>query len=87
MNPIDPKQTVPKNHESPMAPPYVDEDPQMESVQRGLDVAENEIRSVMADVYEAEAKRSDDVDEALDDIDYEQGQPERKGPDHEPGSI
>jgi len=83
--PIDPKETT-KKSEAPIAPPFGDEDPGSEGVQRGLDVAEDELRSAMTEVYEAEALRSDDVQEALDDIDYEEGQQERSRPAHEPGN-
>ena len=83
--PIDPKETT-KKSEAPIAPPFGDEDPESEGVQRGLDVAEDELRSAVADLYEAEALRSDVVEESLDDIDYEEGQPERSRPAHEPGN-
>jgi hypothetical protein len=53
-----------------MAPPYVDEDPELAMLQEGLDAAENEIRDAVADAYEAGARRSDDPQEALNDIDY-----------------
>jgi hypothetical protein len=55
-------------------------------VERGLDVAENEIREAVTRGYEESARSDDDPEEFLDDIDYEEEQPER-GPDHEPGSI
>lgn len=53
-----------------MAPPYVDEDPELAMLQEGLDTAENEIRDAVADAYEARARLSDDPQAALDDIDY-----------------
>lgn len=53
-----------------MAPPYVDEDPEIAMLQEGLDAAENEIRDAVADAYEAQARLSDEPAEALDDIDY-----------------
>ena len=71
MNPIDPAKRVSEKDESPMAPPYVDEDPNLASVEDGLDTAENELRDTVADAYEATAKQSEDPEEALDDIDYE----------------
>ncbi|MFT4176136.1 MAG: hypothetical protein QM627_05720 [Luteolibacter sp.] len=54
-----------------MAPPYVDEDPNLAQVQRGLEAAESERRDAVTDDYEASARLSDDPEEALDDIDYE----------------
>jgi hypothetical protein len=87
MNPIDPKETTRPQDETPMAPPFVDENTEREAVERGLDVAENETRDAVTDIYEGAARRSDDPEESLDDIDYEEEQARRKGPDHEPGSI
>lgn len=70
MTPIDPVQPATVDPKSSMAPPYVDEDPNLALVQQGVDEAENEIREAVADDYEASAKLSDDVDEELDDIDF-----------------
>ena len=53
-----------------MAPPYVDEDPELALVEEGMDVAENETRDAVADDYEASARLSDDAEEELDDIDF-----------------
>jgi hypothetical protein len=86
MNPIDPKEVTRPGHKPPMAPPFVDENPEREAVERGLDVAENEIREAVTRGYEESARNDDDPEGFLDDIDYEEEQPER-GPDHEPGSI
>lgn len=56
-----------------MSPPYVDEDPNAEMVEKGLRVAENERRDLMTEEYEDEAVRSEDSEEALDDIEYPEG--------------
>ncbi len=66
-NPVNPGSADPR---PPMAPPYVDEDPELAMLQEGLDAAENEIRDVVADAYEAGARNSDDPQAAFDDIDY-----------------
>jgi hypothetical protein len=66
MTPIDPKETVPSNPKSPMAPPYADENPNRASVEDGLEVAENESREAMADAYEATAKEEGNEEELLE---------------------
>lgn len=53
-----------------MAPPYVNEDPNLTLVQQGVDEAENEMREAVADDYEASARLADDPEEELDDIDF-----------------
>ncbi|MEO5716516.1 MAG: hypothetical protein ABIT37_23765 [Luteolibacter sp.] len=53
-----------------MAPPYIDEDPNLALVEEGLDAAEDDVREAVADDYEASAKLSDEEDEELDDIDF-----------------
>jgi len=73
MTPIDPVTPASADPRSPMAPPYVDEDPGLALVEEGLDVAEDETREAVADDYEASARESDDVDEELDDIDFTSG--------------
>jgi hypothetical protein len=67
IKPVSPASADPR---SPMAPPYVDEDPELAMLQEGLDTAENEIRDAVAEAYEARARLSDDPQAALDDIDY-----------------
>jgi hypothetical protein len=67
IKPVSPASADPR---SPMAPPYVDEDPELAMLQDGLDTAENEIRDAVAEAYEARARLSDDPQAALDDIDY-----------------
>ena len=57
-----------------MAPPYVDEDVNADLVQRGLDEAEDETRELVADTYEASALESDEAMDALDDIDFTEGE-------------
>ena len=64
-----------------MAPPYVDDDMNIELVQQGLDVAENETRDAVADSYEASARLSDDPLASLDDIDYLEGEDESTLPE------
>ena len=86
MNPIDPKDTTNPQDKNPMAPPFVDENVERESVNRGLKVAEDEIRDAVTDEYEDAARKSGHPDDNLDDIDYEEEQPRRKGPDREPGN-
>ena len=70
MTPIDPATPASADPRSPMAPPYVDENPNLALVEEGLDVAENEIRDAVADEYEAAARLSDEPEENLDDIDF-----------------
>lgn len=70
MNTTDPITLASADPRSPMAPPYVDEDPELAMLQEGLEAAENEIRDAVADAYEASARFSDDPQEAFDDIDY-----------------
>jgi hypothetical protein len=70
MNPIKPVSPASADPRSPMAPPYVDEDPELAMLQEGLDTAENEIRDAVADAYEVGARRSEDPEMAFDDIDY-----------------
>ncbi len=70
MNPIDPVTPTITNPQSSFAPPYVDEDPDAELVQLGLDEAEDETRDAVADAYEASALLSDEPEESLDDIDF-----------------
>jgi len=70
MVPIDPKTPASADPRSPMAPPYVDDDVNVDLVQQGLDEAEDETREAVADAYEASARLSDDPLESLDDIDF-----------------
>ena len=70
MNIIDPVTHASEDPRSPMAPPYVDEDPELAMLQEGLEAAENEIRDAVADAYEASARLSDDPQESLNDIDF-----------------
>jgi hypothetical protein len=53
-----------------MAPPYVDEDLNLGSVQDGMEAAENDTRDAITDAYEANALESEDPEEELNDIDY-----------------
>lgn len=70
MTPIDPVSPATADPRSSFAPPYLDEDPDNELVQLGLDEAEDETREAVADAYEASALVSDDSEESLDDIDF-----------------
>ncbi len=70
MTPINPVNFASEDPRSSMAPPYVDDDPNMESVREGMDLAEDETRELVADEYEALARDGDDVAETLDDIDH-----------------
>ena len=74
MTPIDPKTPASADPRSPMAPPYVDEDLNMDLVQQGLDEAEDETRDAVADAYEASARLSDDPLESLNDIDFNEAE-------------
>lgn len=53
-----------------MAPPYVNEDPNLESVRDGMEAAENDTRDAVTDSYQTAALESDNPEEQLDDIDY-----------------
>jgi hypothetical protein len=53
-----------------MAPPYVDEDANEAMVEQGLEVAEDELRDVVAGSYEDGAREASDPDQMMDDIDY-----------------
>jgi len=64
-----------------MAPPYVDEDVNMDLVQQGLDEAEDETREAVADAYEESARLSDDPSETLDDIDFSEAEEESAIPE------
>ncbi|MEY4244584.1 MAG: hypothetical protein RLZZ245_2169 [Verrucomicrobiota bacterium] len=70
MNTTDSVSPASADPRSPMAPPYVDENPELAMLQEGLDAAENEIRDAVADAYEADALLSEDPQEALNDIDF-----------------
>lgn len=74
MTPIDPAIFASADPRSPMAPPYVDDDVNVDLVQRGLDEAEDETREAVADAYEASAMASDDPVESLNDIDYNEAE-------------
>jgi hypothetical protein len=65
MSPIDPKESAP-DPKPPMAPPYVDENPNQASVEDGLEVADEEIRETVADAYEATAKERGADEEILE---------------------
>jgi hypothetical protein len=79
MSPIDPVTPVTHAKASPLppaAPPYVNEEPNLVMVRQGLDEAEDETREAVAGLYEEKARRSDDPEEALDDIDFSEGEGE-----------
>lgn len=79
MPPIDPVTLATASPLSATAPPYVNEEPNITMVQQGLDLAEDETRAAVTDAYEEGALLSDDPQEALDDIDYDEGE-EEPGP-------
>ena len=70
MFPIDPDEPFEASPNPPMAPPYVDDNLGLESVMRGLDAAEDDLRDTVTGLYEDAALNSEDPDEALDDILY-----------------
>ncbi|RYD74047.1 MAG: hypothetical protein EOP84_20555 [Verrucomicrobiaceae bacterium] len=81
MTPIDPAQPATADRKNSMAPPYVDEDPNLALVQQGVDEAENEIREAVSDGYEANALLSDDSEGELDDIDFSSGDDSSTAPE------
>lgn len=81
MTPIDPVQIAAADPRSPMAPPYIDENPTLSLVEQGLDEAENEKRDAVADGYEASALLGDDVDGELNDIDFTEGEDSSSSPE------
>lgn len=81
MSPIDPAQSASPNPRPPMAPPYVDEDPNQTLVEQGLQVAEDERRDAVTDVYEKAAREEEDPEESLNDIDYSLGDEIENGPE------
>ena len=74
MTPIDPATPASADPRSPMAPPYADDNVNMDLVQQGLDEAEDETRDAVADAYEASARLSDEPLESLDDIDFNEAE-------------
>lgn len=64
-----------------MAPPYVDEDPNLALVEEGLAEADNETREAVADAYEATARLSEDPEDELDDIDFTTTEDESSSPE------
>ena len=64
-----------------MAPPYVDEDPYLDSVRQGLKVAEDEKRDAVTDEYEEQARASANEEESLDDISYPKGNASGSSPE------
>ena len=81
MAPIDPAETTKKQNESQMAPPYVDDDLNMELTERGMRVAENEKRDAVTGRDEAGAAESPESEAALDDIAYPEGDAEAVSPE------
>jgi hypothetical protein len=78
MTPLDPVTLAPATRRTATAPPYIDEDPNLAMVERGLEAAENETRDAVADLYESSALRSEEPGEALDDIDFGEAGEEQK---------
>ncbi len=81
MFPIDPSQPASNHSESPMAPPYVNEDPAQELVEMGLRIAENEKKDAVVDAYEEAATTSDEKEESLDDLNYPSGESAENAPE------
>jgi hypothetical protein len=81
MSPIDPATPATASPLPPAAPPYVNEEPNLTMVRQGLDEAEDETREAVAGLYEEKARRSDDPEEALDDIDFSEGEGESIPPE------
>lgn len=81
MTPIDPVKTASADPRSPMAPPYIDEDPNLALVEEGMEAAENETRDAVADDYEASALLSDDPESELNDIDFAAGEDDSNAPE------
>ncbi len=76
MTPIDPAKPASSSPKPPAAPPWVNEDPNLAMVRRGLDLAEDEARDEVAGAYEESARASDDPAESLDDIDFSEAEDE-----------
>lgn len=70
MFPLDPVQPAAQSPKASMAPPYVNEDPSLEGVQQGLEMADEEIRDAVVDEYENHAIAAGAREEVLDDISY-----------------
>ena len=66
-----------------MAPPYVDEDANEAMVEQGLEVAEDELRDVVADSYEEGAREAADPQQMMDDIDYGEAEEDEGAPEIE----
>lgn len=73
MPPINPVTLASASPLSATAPPYVNEEPNLSMVQQGLDLAEDEVREAVIDAYEEGALLSEEPQESLDDIDYDDG--------------
>jgi hypothetical protein len=81
MCPIDPAETTKNQNESPMSPPFVDDDMNIELIEHGMRIAEDERRDTVTSGYEEEALDSSDTDEELDDISYPKGDGEADSPE------
>ena len=81
MTPIDSPIRASESPLPPAAPPYVNEEPNLTMVLQGLDEAEDETREAVAAAYEQQALRSDEPEEALDDIDFIEGEQESGSPE------
>lgn len=81
MFPIDPVTPESASPRPPMAPPFVDENVNLESVLDGLEAAENDICNAVTDSYEANALGSDYPEEELNDIDYTLSDPGGMSPE------
>lgn len=70
MSPIDPVRPANPSPPPPMAPLATDDSLDLDEVEAGMEAAENDTRDAIIDLYETNARLSDDPEEELDDIDY-----------------
>lgn len=65
-----------------MAPPFIDEDNiEMDLVEQGMGLAEEERRGAINEIYEDSAAASEDPEAALDDVDYTDDESDSRGPE------
>jgi len=81
MNSNDPNQPLPDEDPGTLGTPYEDENPNVESVDDGLDVAEDEQRSAVADAYREGAARDGDDPDDIDTSDFGSDAPSPERPD------
>ncbi len=79
--PVDPTPHPVPDPRATFAPPFLDEDPDIELVQQGLDEAEDEAREAVAEAYQTSALLGDEPEESLDDIDFTEAEGESGAPE------